>query len=188
MFLSFSLAACSGQQSKDPSDKVLGTEDTTDDSNVSDDQEPNNQGEENGSKEEEDDKPEPILDADATDEELLEVLRDEIHVVTDDNYIEMLTKFREDTNEYAGQIYQIEGNYTMEGETPYISRILVDGEEKSVSGLPLKYLEEEPAEGDWIRVTGIINADEVDGKQGVVLEAIVVEILEEQGQAELPVH
>lgn len=132
--------------------------------------------------------PEPLLGPDSTDEELLEVLHDEIHAVTDDNYIDMMAKFQEDTKKYAGQIYQIEGSYTSEDQTPYLTRTLVDGDDRTTSGLPLKYLTEEPEEGAWIRVTGIVNEGEVKGKTVAVLEAVVVETLDKEGKVELPVH
>ncbi|MCI9379112.1 MAG: hypothetical protein HFI06_11520 [Eubacterium sp.] len=155
--LSFSIAACGGQDTQGTASN----------------------GQQNS------DKPEPLLGPDATDEELLELLGDEIHVVQDDDYAQMVKEFQEHTDEHSGKVYQMEGTYMLEGETPYIARTLTDGSEDGVIGLPLKYLLEPPEENSPIRVTGIVNEGEIDGKTVAVLEAIVVEPLEGQGQAKL---
>lgn len=126
------------------------------------------------------DAPKPILDADATDEELLEVLGDEVHVVADGDYDKMVKEFQEHTEEYAGQIYQLEGVYTAESGSPCIAKSLAGGQEAS-GVMPLKYLTQELEEGARIRVTGIVNEGEVEGKTVPLLEAIVVEPLEGQG-------
>ena len=132
--------------------------------------------------------PEPLLDADATDEELLDVLKEDIHVVTDDDYIAMVKAFTEETDEYTGDIYQLEGLYTTENGFPYITRTVVDGDSKTASGMPLKYVDEKLEEGAWIRITGIVNYGEVNGENRAVLETVVLEVMEEQGQAELSAH
>lgn len=132
--------------------------------------------------------PEPLLDADATDEELLEALKDDIHVVADDDYAAMVKAFTEETDQYTGDIYQLEGLYTTENGFPYITRTVVDGDSKTASGMPLKYVDGEPEEGAWIRITGIVNYGEVNGENRAVLETVVLEVMEEQGQAEVSAH
>ena len=97
----------------------------------------------------------------------------------------MVSAITENTDEYAGQIYQIEGSYTVNNGTPYLTRTIVDGEGKTPMGLPLKYLPGEPEEGSWVRITGVVNTGEVNGETVAVLEVAVSEILEEQGQAEI---
>ncbi len=132
--------------------------------------------------------PEPLLDADATDEELLEVLKDDIHVVADNDYAAMVKAFTEETDQYTGDIYQLEGLYTTENGFPYITRTAADGDSKTASGMPLKYVDGEPEEGAWIRITGIVNYGEVNGENRAVLETVVLEVMEEQGQAEVSAH
>lgn len=121
----------------------------------------------------------PLLDADATDEELLEVLGDEVHVVADEDYIKMVKEFQEHTEEYAGKIYQLEGIYTTEDGNPCIAKADADGAQETSGAMPLKYLTEELEEGARIRVTGIVNEGEIEGKTVPLLEAIVVETPEE---------
>ncbi len=170
-----SVAACGGkpqQEEKPPQDTEAADTETVLESTEADSQEP-------------------LLDSDATDDDLLEALREDIHVVTDDVYIETVTEMAGNVSGFSGQIYQLEGVFTAEGEEIYVSRTVVDGEERTACGLPLKYLNEEMIkeqglkEGDWIRVTGIINEGEAAGETAAVLEVLVVERLEEQGAAEL---
>lgn len=132
----------------------------------------------------EDSQEEALLGPDATDEELLEVLKDDVTVITDDNYIEMISAFTENTEEYAGQIYQVEGTFATEDGNPYITRTAVDGGNQTPSRMPLKYVEESPEEGAWVRVTGIVSYGEVDGESVPVLEVVVLQELKQQGQAE----
>ena len=118
--------------------------------------------------------------------ELLDAVDEDIHVVTDDNYIDTLVELISHTDEYSGQIYQIEGTFTNDGEVPYVSRELVSDEEKAVLGLPLMYLTKDMQLSTWVRVTGIVNEGEVGGESQTVLEVIAIESIPETGQAQLP--
>ncbi len=121
---------------------------------------------------------EPLLSADATDQELLDALGENIHVITEDDYLSTVSELIEHTGEYSGNIYQLEGIFTKEGDDPYISRTFPkDGHSSSVR-LPLKYLPKEPEENTPIRVTGIIIEGQIGGKAVTVLEVHVLEILE----------
>lgn len=94
-FLALSLAACSStntQTQSTPSNNDVDTQAPVENS-------------ENSSQE-------AMLGPDATDQELLDLLSDDLHVVMDDDYIKMVSAITENTDEYAGQIYQIEGSYT----------------------------------------------------------------------------
>ncbi len=115
----------------------------------------------------------------------MELLGDEVNLVTDGSYIELISDFKKHTENYSGKIYQIEGAYHMEDGIPYITRTVVDGDEKFVQGMPLKYLPSEPQEGDWIQVTGVINEGEIGGETMALLEVVILKPLEVQGQAEL---
>ena len=189
---SCTIAACNGEASNDVLGKKQDSEDMQDvqesKQNPKDEQSQDASESSKDTEGEESGEPEPLLDADATDEELLDVLKDDIHVVADDDYVAMVKAFTEETDEYAGDIYQLEGLYTTEDGFPYVTRTVVDGDSRTASSMPLKYVDEEPEEGAWIRVTGIVNRGEVNGEDRAVLETVVLEIMEEQGQAELSAH
>ena len=186
---SCTIAACNGKASDNVLGKKQDSEDVQESKQNPKDEESQDASEASKDTEgEETGEPEPLLDADATDEELLDVLKEDIHVVTDDDYIAMVKAFTEETDEYTGDIYQLEGLYTTENGFPYITRTVVDGDSKTASGMPLKYVDEKLEEGAWIRITGIVNYGEVNGENRAVLETVVLEVMEEQGQAELSAH
>lgn len=177
--LGISLVACSGKDSLKKPGGSSGTQDLPG-SNSDGQDSPNGNEEADGSQE-------PLLDEDATDEELLEVLKDDVNVVTDDNYVETVTALKEHTEEYAGKIYQLEGIYRADGDMPCVFRILTGEEDGTELGVPLKYVVSDPKDGDWIRVTGVVEKGESEDEP-VVLEVVVLEVLDEQGQAELPAN
>ena len=183
------IAACNGEASNDVLGKKQDSEDVQESrQEPKDGQSQDASGFSEDTEGEEPGEPEPLLDADATDEELLEVLKDDIHVVADDEYAAMVKAFTEETDQYTGDIYQLEGLYTTENGFPYITRPAADGDSKTASGMPLKYVDGEPEEGAWIRITGIVNYGEVNGENRAVLETVVLEVMEEQGQAEVSAH
>ncbi len=177
--LSISLVACSGKDSLKKPDSSSDTQDLPD-SNSDGQDSPNG-------KEEADDSQEPLLGEDATDEDLLEVLKDDINVVTDDNYVEAITALKEHTEEYSGKIYQLEGTYRADGDMPCVFRTLTGEEGETELGVPLKYVVSDPKDGDWIQVTGVVEEGESEDEP-VILEVVVLEVLDEQGQAELPAN
>lgn len=129
---------------------------------------------------------ESVLSADAANEDILAALSEDIHVVTDEDYIETVTALAEDADLYSGQIYQLEGVYVLENGEPYITRTLVHGNDTSSLGLPITLLEKDIQEGTWIRITGIINCNEENGVHKTVIEEIVTDIADAAGQEELP--
>lgn len=193
------LAACSGQDSLGPKGSALSskagdsgadskapqgqkdTEKDSQDSQSASEEEPNPKDSEGSVKD-----MEPLLGPDATDEELLEVLKEETTVVADADYAAMIRSFQEDTNNHVGKIYQIEGTYVVEDGIPYLSRADVDGDTQKPCRIPLKYVMEEPEEGAWIRVTGILNRGEVGTKVVPLLEVTVLQLPKTPGQAEPP--
>ena len=187
VFLSLSLAACNGAGSGDLSGSPSKGQEPggSPSSQGTSGKDSKEQQEKPDGKEEGEGSQEPLLGPDATDEELLEALGDEVHVVTDDDYIEMIASFKEHTEDHSGKIYQIEGVYHVEDGVPYLTRTVVDGQERSESSIPLKYVVTEPEEGGWVKVTGVINEGEMEGKATALLEVVILEPLEEQGQAEL---
>lgn len=115
---------------------------------------------------------EPVLEAGASDEELLEVLKDDIHVVTEEEFHDTATGILERTAEYTGQIYQLEGVLKMDGTALCLAH---DAEEDSPL-LPLKYLKPDFKEGDKVRITGIASQD-TESDDAAVLEVVVAEAL-----------
>lgn len=126
-----------------------------------------------------------------TDEEseILEMMGEDVHIITDEDYAAAVTELQAHTDAFSGQVYQLEGVYTtvtLNGvETPYVYRTLVHDEEETICGLPLKYLEKELPDGAWARVTAIINGGDFDGETRTVMEVVAVETLAETGQAQL---
>ncbi len=177
--LGISLVACSGKDSLKKPDSSSDTQDLPD-SNSDEQDSPNGKEGADGSQE-------PLLGEDATDEELLEVLKDDVNVVTDDNYVKTVTALKEQTEKYTGKIYQLEGIYRADGDMPCVFRTLTGGEDGAELGVPLKYVVSDPKDGDWIRVTGVVEEGESEDNP-VILEVVILETLEEQGQAELPAN
>lgn len=191
--LSAALSACSGQDSlgsgeDDPSQGMQVSSVNSQDGGKDAEESPDG-SEEDGVPEDSEDRAEemePLLGSDATDEELLELLKDDTTVVSDADYIAMLHSFQEETNDHVGQLYQIAGVYVTEGGTPYLSRTVVDGEKREPCRIPLKYVIEEPEEGAWIQVTGILNRGEVGEKIVPLLEVTVLQLPDAPGQEEIP--
>jgi uncharacterized membrane protein YcgQ (UPF0703/DUF1980 family) len=120
---------------------------------------------------------------------ILEMMGDDVHAVADADYAEVVTELQDNADEFTGEVYQLEGIYTtttINGEeSPYVYRTLVNGDEKTECGLPLKYLEKDLPDGAWIRVSGIVNSGEFQDLSCTVLEVVAVESLDETGQTEL---
>ena len=126
------------------------------------------------SQDNQEDRKEPILDADATDEELMELIEDDINYVEAESYGKVVAEIREDTKKFSGQLYQFKGFFTKDNGTPYISDSPADNGEAG-NRLPLRYLTEEPGEGTEVRITGVVNEDEVEGVKTPVLDVVTVE-------------
>lgn len=121
------------------------------------------------------------------DVELLAVMGDDILVLDDDSYAAAVTELMYHVGEFNGLVYQLEGVYTTQMDvegTPYVYRTLVNGEETTVAALPIVYLEQNVAEGSWVRVTGIVGTAELGGAQATVLEIVTIENID-AGAAEL---
>lgn len=123
-----------------------------------------------------------------TDEEkeILELMSSDINVVAEEDYISTMAELIYHTANFSGQVFQVEGVFTSDGENMTVSRTLVNGEQTLVLGLPLRYLDKELVSGSWVRVTGIVAEDEVDGQPATVLDVVAVEALEAFGQDNLP--
>ena len=121
--------------------------------------------------------------------EILAAMGDDVNVITDDDYSHTVIELQAHPGNYSGQVYQLEGVYTTERingvDTSFVYRTLVHDGEKTICGLPLKYLEKEIPDGAWIRVTAIIGTEDYDGETCTVMEVVAVEALAEAGQSQL---
>jgi uncharacterized membrane protein YcgQ (UPF0703/DUF1980 family) len=120
---------------------------------------------------------------------ILKMMGEDVHIVTDDDYPVVVTELQDHTDDFSGQVYQLEGVYTtttVNGvESPYVYRILLHDGEETECGLPLKYLEKDLPDGAWIRVSGIVNRGEFQDQSCTVMEVVAVESLKNTGQVEL---
>ncbi len=188
--LSVSLAACSSQGTQNLSGDSSKTQDSANGGSKADESQDNPEAQDNAQSDsksqdnangnpkadnaQSDSKTqeEPVLEAGASDEELLEVLKDDIHVVTEEEFHDTATGILERTAEYTGQIYQLEGVLKMDGTALCLAH---DAEEDSPL-LPLKYLKPDFKEGDKVRITGIASQD-TESDDAAVLEVVVAEAL-----------
>ncbi len=188
--LSVSLAACSSQGTQNLSGDSSKTQDSANGGSKADESQDNPEAQDNAQSDsksqdnangnpkadnaQSDSKTqeEPVLEAGASDEELLEVLKDDIHVVTEEEFHDTATGILERTAEYTGQIYQLEGVLKMNGTALCLAH---DAEEDSPL-LPLKYLKPDFKEGDKVRITGIASQD-TESDDAAVLEVVVAEAL-----------
>ena len=184
--LSVSLAACSSQGTQNLSGDSSKTQDSANGGSKADESQDNPEAQDNAQSDsksqdnangnpkadnaQSDSKTqeEPVLEAGASDEELLEVLKDDIHVVTEEEFHDTATGILERTAEYTGQIYQLEGVLKMDGTALCLAH---DAEEDSPL-LPLKYLKPDFKEGDKVRITGIASQD-TESDDAAVLEVVV---------------
>ncbi len=160
--LACSLVACSGPKKQESSDNTK-KEDTSQDTENQKDEDP------------ESDSQKPVLDADATDEELLDLVKDDITVVTEKKFAKTVADMKEHVEDVSGQLYQMEGFYTEIDGIPYLTDSL---ESEEANSLPLRYVIETPKEGARIRVTGVAETDEEAEEQAVVFSIVVLETLE----------
>ena len=116
----------------------------------------------------------PLLDENATDEELLELIDEDINYVKKEDFGKVLAEIKKDTEKYSGQLYQFSGFFTEIKGNPYISESSA-GSGKAGNRLPLRYLTDKPKEGAAVKITGVISLDEVDGKKTAVLDVVTVE-------------
>jgi len=117
--------------------------------------------------------------------ELLDAIGDDLVVISETDYANMVTEIIYHSDTYVGQVIQIEGIYSSsmnDDSIPYIYRTLTNNGSETICGLPLVYLEKEFPEEAWIRVSGIVNNGEINGASATVLEVVAIESLSEDGQ------
>lgn len=119
-------------------------------------------------------------------EDILEQMGEDVNVVTDETYAETVTELVYHVGSFSGQVYQLQGVYSVENGASYVSRTLEHDGEETFCGLPLEYLEKEIPDGSWVEVTGIVGESEIDGSEVTVLQVVAIEVLEEQGEETLP--
>lgn len=113
------------------------------------------------------------------DKELLSEVEEDIHVISDDNYVETMTAINEDAEQVKYQLLQVEGMVKFvqvhDEEAPFLYRNYEKDGEKSELGVMLRYLSEEVEEGDWLRVTGIVTTVEDEGHEHTYFDVVTVE-------------
>ena len=118
-------------------------------------------------------KQKPLLDADATDEELLELVKDDTHVVKEEEFEQTVKDMKEHMEEFQGQLYQMEGYYIEKDEAAYLADS--PKEEKEENLLPLQYVLNAPEEGSKVRITGVAEESE---EGGMAFSVVVLEPLD----------
>ena len=128
-----------------------------------------------------------------TDEEkdILDQMGTDVHQVAETDWAATVPELQAHPGEFSGQVYQFEAAYHASGEingtqTAYISRTLVNGNDKTelripVSGMP----EKEVPDGAWIRLSAIVETGEYGGETMTALMVFAVETPEKPGNAEL---
>lgn len=109
----------------------------------------------------------------------------DITVISEEEYPQRIWDLINNLGAGYGQLFQLEGEYQTVNGVPYVIRSLLNGEEETFAGLPLTNLNKSVARGAWIRVMGILNAEDVDGRTVNALQVLSIEGLEEPGQAQL---
>lgn len=147
----------------------------------SDDQDDKNPGEENKEIE--------VIPLTAEEAELLEAMGEDVQIISEADYPNVVTELQYHASAYSGQVFQLEGvlkTALINGvETPFVYRMLNNAGEKTECGLPLKYLEKEIPDGSWVRVTAIINTGDFGGQAQTVMEVVAIEVPAEAGSSEL---
>lgn len=121
---------------------------------------------------------------------ILDQMGDDVHPVSDGVWAETISELQAHCEEFTGEVYQLEGIFrasmTINGvDTPYVYRTLVNGGEKTETGMPLAYQIKEVPDGAWVRVTAIINGADYGGETLTTLEVVAIETMAEAGAAEL---
>lgn len=129
----------------------------------------------------------PVETISLTEEEvnLLNAIGDDIEVVSESKYAEIVTEMIYHTHSYTGKVIQVEGVFSSNlngASLPYVYRTLTNNGVETICGLPLLYLDKEIPDNAWIRVTGIVNSGEVNGASATVLEVVAIESLSKEGQ------
>lgn len=123
-----------------------------------------------------------------TDEEIiiLDAMGTDVHVVTDEDYVNLVAEIIYHTHEFVGDVYQLEGLISIDGDSVSVYRTLVNGTDTLIHGLPLRYLSKDIADGSWIRVTGVVAEADIDGVHTAVLDIVAIESVAEYGQDQIP--
>ncbi|WP_322199590.1 hypothetical protein [Acutalibacter intestini] len=131
-----------------------------------------------------------VIPLTSEEKDILSQMGEDIHVVSDEDFPQIVPEIIAHCADYTGQVYQMEGFYTVENvngeESPYFYRTLVNNGEKTICELPMKYLEKELPLGAWVRVTAIINFSDLGGEEFATLEVVAVESLAMPKKTELP--
>lgn len=121
----------------------------------------------------------------AEEQEKLDTLLEDTTVITDETFGQTVYAMINDPGDRLGQLFQLEGQLVQEGETWYVARTMVNGEERTELRLPLAYMSKNLAPDSWVRVFGILNTGDVNGETLSVLEVHAIEVMETPGNGQL---
>lgn len=121
-------------------------------------------------------------------QELLDLVQDDINVVTDDTFVSTIDGIYHNLEDYQGKIYEIEGVYASGDSTPYLYRTIVSNDNEVTLSIPLQYLQKEIPDNSWTKIYGIVSTAEIDGETVPVLEVVAAEVTGEQGNDTLIVE
>lgn len=130
--------------------------------------------------------PSTTVGLDDSESEVLALIGDDVQVVEESEWANIVPELAAHIGEFDGQVFQLEGVLRRDGDQPYVYRTLVNGDSKTECALPLRYLQKEIEEGAFVRVTGAVNAGELNGETVNYLEVIAIEVLSSGGASELP--
>lgn len=117
--------------------------------------------------------------------EILKAVEDDIQVIHEAEFANTVTLLKAHAHDYEGQIFQLEGVYSTEyghGDFPCVYRTAIKEGRELVYSMLLTGFSKEIEEGNWIRVTGILDSKSDDhGHANVVLDVLAIEILSQEG-------
>ena len=114
--------------------------------------------------------------------EMVALLKEDTTTLTDDDYITQVAEILYHTADQTGKVYELEGVLGVDGENKTLYRTLVNGSEKTVLALPLRYADKDIGAGAWVHVVGVVAADDSGAS---VLDVVAMESLAKAGNAEL---
>ena len=119
----------------------------------------------------------------AEESEVLEAIGDDLEIIDESDFADIVPELIAHVGQNVGKVIQLEGAYSSNDGSPFVYRILKNGNDETICALPLIFVEKDLPEDSWIRVSGIVNQDESDKK--AVLEVIAVESLQKSGKRTL---
>ncbi|MCD8324341.1 MAG: hypothetical protein LUC32_05260 [Clostridiales bacterium] len=113
-----------------------------------------------------------VISIDEEDQELLEEIGDDIHVVAASDFADTVGAFDE---ENVGEVYQLTGYYVTAESEDAVTDYLCDEKENPTVSIMMRYLTTELTEGDRYTVTGVVATEEHGDHSHIVFDVVTVE-------------